>query len=68
MKTKADKQETVQTPIKLYNTKQVAELWGLSYWKVRDLVLDGKIKPIVGLSKGWLFDSFELKQEHLERL
>jgi hypothetical protein len=46
---------------RLYTTGEVADLWNLSYWRVRPLVLDGTIRPIIGMGKGWMFDGTELK-------
>lgn len=64
MKTKA---EQTKEPMKLYSTKEIAKIWNISYWCIRDLVRDGKIRPIV-LGKGWKFTGFELTEEILERL
>jgi hypothetical protein len=55
-------------PIRLYSTKQAARLWGISYWRLRDLVLDGTIRPITNMGKGWMFDGLELNEEVFERL
>ena len=70
MQTRANKQEPEQE-IKIprfYKTREVAKLWGLTHWSVRNLVLTGKVKPIVGLSKGWLFLGNEINPDDLERL
>jgi len=64
MKTKAEQDKE---PLKLYTTKEIAKIWNISYWCIRDLVLDGKIRPIV-LGKGWKFTGFELTEAILERL
>ena len=61
--TKANDKE----PIKLYSTKEVAKLWNISYWLIRDLVIAGKIRPLV-LGKGWKWTGFELTEDKLERL
>ena len=54
--------------MRLYTMKQVAALWGLSYWTVRGMVLDGTIKPYVGIGRGYKFDGMELGAAKLERL
>lgn len=53
---------------RLYSLKEVAPLWGLSIWEVRNLVKQGKVRPIIGVGKGWKFDGTELDIEKLERL
>ena len=52
---------------RLYKSRDMAEKWGISYNALREMVLSGKIRPIVGIGKSWLFDGSELKPV-LERL
>lgn len=40
---------------RLLSTKQAATVWGISRWRLYDLVKEGKIRPIVGMGKGWKF-------------
>jgi excisionase family DNA binding protein len=54
--------------MRLYTTEEVATLWGLSYWTVRAMVLDGRLRPIVNVGKGWKWDGTELGKANLERL
>ena len=54
--------------IKLYGMKEVCALWGISKWRVYDLVKEGKIRPIVNMGKGWKFDGTEFSEHLLERL
>ena len=63
------KTDGVAAPVmRLYNTKQAAALWGLKYKELRNLVLSGKIRPIVGIGHGWKFDGSELAAAKLDRL
>lgn len=43
------------------STQQAAAAWGVSRWRIYDLVREGKIRPIIGMGKGWkfLFSDFE---------
>jgi excisionase family DNA binding protein len=54
--------------VKLYGMKEVCTLWGISRWRVYDLVKEGKIRPIVNMGKGWKFDGTEFSEHLLERL
>jgi hypothetical protein len=53
---------------RLYTAKLAAEKWGISYWSLRSMVEDGKIKPIIGIGKGWKFTGDELGEVEFERL
>lgn len=55
-------------PLKLFTTKEISKIWNISYWSIRSLVIDGTIKPIVGIGKGWYWTGMELKETDLERL
>jgi len=47
---------------KTYSTRELAGIYGISYWTVRELYLKGKIRPIVGLeTRGyrWLGDELD---------
>lgn len=69
MKTKETQAATMENKVvRLYTLKEVAALWGLSTWTIRGLIKEGRIKPIVGLGKGFYFDGMELGQVRLERL
>ena len=54
--------------VRLYGMKEVCTLWGISKWRVYDLVKEGKIRPIVNMGKGWKFDGTEFSEHLLERL
>lgn len=54
--------------VRLHGMKEVCELWGISRWRVYDLVKEGKIRPIVNMGKGWKFDGTEFSDDLLERL
>ncbi len=56
------------SPVRLYSTKEVESMWGISRWRIYDLVKAGKIRPIVNMGKGWKFDGSEFNKELLERL
>lgn len=58
----------IRKTVKLYGMKQACELWGISRWRVYELVKEGKIRPIVNMGKGWKFDGSEFSEELLERL
>lgn len=62
------KQQNDNTPTKLYSIKEAAKLWNLSVWEVRGLIKNGKLRPIIGVGKGFKFDGSELKTNQLERL
>jgi hypothetical protein len=70
MQTK-DKQQP-EANIKLIKAKEAAKKWGISYWLLRDLVLMGKLNPIVSIAgkplKGWHFDGTEINKISMERL
>ena len=57
-----------KSPVRLYSTKEVESMWGISRWRIYDLVKTGKIRPIVNMGKGWKFDGSEFEEELLERL
>ena len=66
---KAQDAAAMENPImRLYSMEQAAALWGLSYWTVRAMVLDGRIRPIINVGKGFKFDGSELSKAKLERL
>lgn len=52
----------------LLNTEEAAKLWGISRWRIYTLVREGKIRPIIGMGKGWKFLPDDLKATILERL
>lgn len=54
--------------VRLFSMKQACDEWGISRWKVYDLIKDGQITPIVNMGKGFKFTGYELKPEMLERL
>jgi hypothetical protein len=67
MKTKDEK--TPDAPsMRLYKMKEAAALWGLTYWELRAMILDGRIRPIINVGKGYKFDGSELSMAKLERL
>jgi predicted DNA-binding transcriptional regulator AlpA len=55
-------------PVRLYSTKEVESMWGISRWRIYGLVNTGKIRPIVNMGKGWKWDGSEFNKELLERL
>jgi excisionase family DNA binding protein len=68
-KQKIENTEGAAAPVmRLYTTEEAAMMWGLSYWTVRAMVLDGRLRPIVNVGKGWKFDGSELGKAKLERL
>jgi hypothetical protein len=48
--------------------KDAAALWGITYWELRAMILDGRIRPIINVGKGFKFDGSELSAAKLERL
>ena len=60
--------EKKEGPMRLYSTEEVVSMWGISRWRIYDLVKSGKIRPIVNMGKGWKFDGSEFDKELLERL
>jgi predicted DNA-binding transcriptional regulator AlpA len=54
--------------VRLFNMKQACDEWGISRWKVYEMIKAGEITPIVNMGKGFKFTGFELKPEMLERL
>lgn len=57
-----------QPTASLLSTKQAADAWGISRWRLYDLVKEGKIRPIVGMGKGWKFLLSDLMTLELPRL
>ncbi len=55
-------------PMRLYSMKEAAARWGITYWTLRAMVLDGRIRPIVNVGRGFKFDGTELASAKLERL
>jgi predicted DNA-binding transcriptional regulator AlpA len=55
-------------PVRLYSTKEVESMWGISRWRIYGLVNAGKISPIVNMGRGWKWDGSEFNKELLERL
>ena len=62
--------ETAHAPptMRLYKMKDAAALWGITYWELRAMILDGRIRPIINVGKGFKFDGSELSAAKLERL
>lgn len=54
--------------IRMMNMKAACELWGVTRWKVYELISQGKIKPIINAGKGFKFLATDYKLEFLERL
>jgi predicted site-specific integrase-resolvase len=59
--------KTQPTPL-LLSTQQAADAWGISRWSLYDLVKAGKIRPIVGMGKGWKFFISDINPIDMERL
>jgi hypothetical protein len=62
---------TTETTIrrKTYSTKELAGIYGISYWAVRELYLKGRIRPIIGLgTRGYRWLGNELDELLDERL
>jgi predicted site-specific integrase-resolvase len=57
-----------QSSILLLSTQQAANAWGISRWRLYDLVKEGKIRPIIGMGKGWKFLLSDLVIPELQRL
>jgi excisionase family DNA binding protein len=53
---------------RLYSTKEAAKMWGISYDKLLELVDEGRIRPIVGMGKGWRWDGSEFASVQFKRL
>jgi predicted DNA-binding transcriptional regulator AlpA len=62
------KEQHPQTTVRLLSTQQAASSWGISRWRLYDLVREGKIRPIVGMGKGWKFLMGDLQTLELTRL
>lgn len=59
----------VAAPVmRLYSMADAAKMWGLTYWELRRLIQSGRVRPYVGIGRGFKFDGTELKAENLERL
>ena len=54
--------------VRLYGIHEVSAMWGISRWRIYELVKAGKIRPIVNMGKGWKFDGSEFEKRLLERL
>lgn len=66
---KRNDEEVRQTSsMRLYSMKEAAARWGITYWTLRAMVLDGRIRPIVNVGRGFKFDGTELAAAKLERL
>lgn len=64
-----NKQSTDVTPsARLLSTRQAAEAWGITRWMIYDLVREGKIRPVIGMGKGWKFLASDLSARELPRL
>jgi len=48
--------------------KKACDLWGVTRWKVYDLIKQGKIRPVTNAGKGFKFLATDFKIEFLERL
>jgi len=53
---------------RLYSIKEVEIMWGISRWKIYELIKEGQIRPIVGMGKGFKFDGHEISKVRMERL
>ncbi len=53
---------------RLFTAKGAAEKWGITYWALRAMVESGKIRPIIGIGKGWKFTGNELGDVQFDRL
>lgn len=62
------KQHEPNATTRLLSTQQAASAWGISRWRLYDLVRAGKIRPIVGMGKGWKFLLSDLLPLDLPRL
>ena len=58
----------IQATVRLLSTQQAASAWGISRWRLYDLVKEGKIRPIVGMGKGWKFLMSDLQTLEFPRL
>jgi hypothetical protein len=52
----------------LLSTQQAASAWGISRWRLYDLVREGRIRPIIGMGKGWKFLHSDMIEIDLPRL
>jgi hypothetical protein len=52
----------------LLTTKRASAAWGITRWRLYDLVREGKIRPIVGMGKGWKFLISDFENLDLPRL
>lgn len=69
VKTNENKTDGVAAPVRrLFKTREVAAMWGVSYLAVKEMVRNGDIRPIVGMGKGWKFDGTEFNAVTLRRL
>lgn len=57
-----------QSTAPFLSTQQAADAWGITRWRLYDLVREGKIRPIIGMGKGWKFLESDLKDLELQRL
>ena len=53
---------------RLLSTQQAASAWGITRWRLYDLVRAGKIHPVVGMGKGWKFLISDFAPIELTRL
>jgi predicted site-specific integrase-resolvase len=60
--------KTEEKTERLWNARDVAKKWGISYWSLRAMVESGKIRPIIGIGKGWKFTGNEISEVVFERL
>jgi hypothetical protein len=63
-----DNKKKESKAIRLYGTNEVCSLWGISRWRLYELVKNGDVRPIINMGKGWKFDGSELREKLLERL
>ena len=64
MKNENENKKTVQ----LMGTTQAAKAWGITRWKLYDLIVEGKIRPITNMGKGYKFQQDDFKEDFFERL
>lgn len=53
---------------RLLTTQQAADAWGISRWRLYDLVREGQIRPVIGMGKGWKFLLSDFTSLELSRL
>jgi hypothetical protein len=67
-KSEKTESECEEISLKFLTTNAVAGKWGLSKWTIYRLVKQGRLKPVTGLSKGWLFTGNEINSIELTRI